>query len=44
MGSLPVYLFGSFPFNEFITYKKKKKSLECGVGGWCTCIGMHVSE
>jgi hypothetical protein len=23
--------FGSFPFNEFITYKKK--SLECGVRG-----------
>jgi hypothetical protein len=33
-----VYLFGSFTFNEFITYKKK--GLECGVGGWCTGIGV----
>ena len=23
---IPVYLFGSFPFNEIITYQKKKKN------------------
>jgi hypothetical protein len=39
-----VYLFGYFPFNEFITYKKKKESLEFGVGGWCTGIGVRVND
>ena len=30
-GSLTVYLFGSFPFNEIITYKKK---IDCLIVGW----------
>jgi hypothetical protein len=37
-----MYLFGSFPFNEFITYQKQ--NLECGVGGGCIGIGVRVSS
>ena len=43
MGSLPEYLFGSFPSDEFITYKKTK-NLECGVGGCGTSIDIRVSN